>query len=100
MIFQDLQPLNRLQILFSSDVPERTHGIQQHLVQKQYPPSIDTASPYTGTLEDPIPYEHWMIIDKDLYQIENDILYQDLLDAPNGYDADLSSLPSIAKKIE
>lgn len=58
--------------------------VQQHLVQKQYPPSIDTASLYTeivedhaGTLEDPIPYpaDGNMIIYNGKYYIENDIIY-------------------------
>lgn len=57
-------------------------------------------SNHDGTLEDQIPYEHWMIVEKGLYYTENNVLYQGLLDAPNGYDADLSSLPTIAKKIE
>lgn len=58
--------------------------VQQHLVQQQYPPSIDTASLYTeivedhaGTLEDPIPYpaDGNMIIYNGKYYIENDIIY-------------------------
>lgn len=58
--------------------------VQQHLVQEQYPPSIDTASLYTeivedhaGTLEDPIPYpaDGNMIIYNGKYYIENEIVY-------------------------
>lgn len=58
--------------------------VQQHLVQKQYPPSIDTASLYTeivedhaGTLEDPIPYpaDGNMVIYNGKYYIENGIIY-------------------------
>lgn len=58
--------------------------VQQHLVQQQYPPSIDTASLYTeivedhaGTLKDPIPYpaDGNMIIYNGKYYIENDIIY-------------------------
>lgn len=58
--------------------------VQQHLVQKQYPPSIDTASLYTeivedhaGTKEDPIPYpaDGNMVIYNGKYYIENGIVY-------------------------
>lgn len=58
--------------------------VKQHLVQQQYPPSIDTASLYTrivedraGTLEDPIPYpaDGNMIIYNGKYYIENEIVY-------------------------
>lgn len=58
--------------------------VQEHLVQEQYPPSIDTASLYTqivedrsGTIEDPIPYpaDGNMVIYNGKYYIENGIVY-------------------------
>lgn len=58
--------------------------VQEHLVQKQYPPSINTASLYTqivedhsGTIEDPIPYpaDGNMVIYNGKYYIEKDIVY-------------------------
>lgn len=58
--------------------------VQEHLVQEQYPPSIDTASLYTqivedhaGTIEDPIPYpaDGNMVIYNGKYYIENGITY-------------------------
>ena len=83
--------------------PYRTN--QAHTPQLDWKPDevkslYGLISNHDGTLEDPIPYEHWMIVEKGLYYTENNVLYQGLLDAPNGYDADLSSLPTIAKKIE
>lgn len=59
--------------------------VQEHLVQNQLPPSIDTASLYTeivedhsGTIDDPIPYpqDGNMIIYKDKYYIEDGIIYK------------------------
>lgn len=64
------------------------------------PANYGLVSEYEGTKEDPIPYEHWMIIKKDKYYTENGKLYIGLLDAPNGYDVDLSQLPTIAKEVK
>ena len=58
--------------------------VQNHLVQEQYPPSIDTASLYVeiienhaGTQDDPIPYpeDGNMIIYNGKYYIEDEIVY-------------------------
>lgn len=64
------------------------------------PANYGLVSEYEGTKKDPIPYEHWMIIKKDKYYTENGKLYIGLLDAPNGYDVDLSQLPTIAKEVK
>lgn len=64
------------------------------------PANYGLVSEYEGTKEDPIPYEHWLVIKKDKYYTENGKLYIGLLDAPNGYDVDLSQLPTIAKEVK
>lgn len=64
------------------------------------PANYGLISEYEGTKEDPIPYEHWMVIKKDKYYTENRKLYIGLINAPNGYDVDLSSLPTIAKEVK
>lgn len=56
-------------------------------------------SEYDGTIDNPIPYERMMLIKKNKYYIQFGKLYIGILDAPNGYDADLSQLPTIAKEI-
>lgn len=75
--------------------------IQEHLVQEQYPPSIDTASLYTeivedhtGTLEDPIPYpsDGNMIIYNGKYYIENGIIYLCIRDSQQPLYAALSTV--------
>lgn len=40
------------------------------------------------------------MLEKKLPLHENGILYIGLQDAPNGYDADLSTLSTLAKKVE
>lgn len=64
------------------------------------PANYGLVSEHEGTKEDPIPYVHWIVIRKDKYYTENGILYIGLMDAPNGYDADLSTLSTLAKKVE
>ena len=64
------------------------------------PANYGLVSEHEGTKEDPIPYVHWIVIRKDKYYTENGILYIGLQDAPNGYDADLSTLSTLAKKVE
>ena len=64
------------------------------------PANYGLVSEHEGTKEDPIPYVHWLVIRKDKYYTENGILYIGLMDAPNGYDADLSTLSTLAKKVE
>lgn len=64
------------------------------------PANYGLVSEHEGTKEDPIPYVHWLVIRKGKYYTENGILYIGLMDAPNGYDADLSTLVTLAKKVE
>lgn len=64
------------------------------------PANYGLVSEHEGTKEDPIPYVHWLVIRKDKYYTDNGILYIGLMDAPNGYDVDLSTLSTLAKKVE
>lgn len=77
-------------------VPAVIEGQTPDLVPANY----GLVSEHGGIKEDPIPYVHWMVIKKDKYYTENGILYIGLQDAPNGYDADLSTLATLAKKVE
>ena len=77
-------------------VPAVLEGQTPDLVPANY----GLVSEHEGTKEDPIPYVHWMVIRKDKYYTDNGILYIGLQDAPNGYDADLSTLSTLAKKVE
>lgn len=84
--------------------------VQSHLVQKEYPPSIDSASLYTeiieeyqGTLYDPIPYPEGgnIIIYKDKYYIEQGVIYKCIRNSENPLYSDLLSLVGIyVEKVE
>lgn len=85
--------------------------LQQHTLQEQWIPGIDTASLYavisananeehTGTKEDPIPYEQMMLIEKDKYYTQDGILYVGIMDAPNGYPNDLKDLHTLVQVVE
>ena len=80
--------------------------LQKHTPQSDWKPA-NTSSLYglvsdtsteehAGTLEDPIPYEQMMLIEKGKYYTEDGILYVGLMDAPNGYPNDLKDLPTLA----
>lgn len=64
------------------------------------PANYGLVSEYDGTKDDPIPYERMMIIRKDKYYTQNGKLYVGILDAPNGYDADLDMLQTLVKEVK
>lgn len=74
--------------------------VLEHQTPDIVPANYGLVSEHDGTKEDPIPYEHWMVIKKDKYYTENGKLYIGLMDAPNGYDADLSTLSTLAKEVK
>lgn len=77
-------------------VPSVIEGQTPDLVPANY----GLVSEHEGTKEDPIPYEHWLVIRKGKYYTENGKLYIGIMDAPNGYDVDLSQLPTIAQEVK
>ncbi len=75
--------------------------MQEHLVQSNYPPSINTASLYTeivedhtGTIDDPIPYpsDGNIIIYKDKYYIEDGVIYKCIRNSEQPLYSKLSAL--------
>lgn len=64
------------------------------------PANYGLVSEYEGTKDDPIPYERMMIIRKDKYYTQNGKLYVGILDAPDGYDADLDILQTLVKEVK
>ena len=86
-------------------------ALQQHTVQEQWKPGIDTASIYavisasaeeehTGTKEDPIPYVQNMLLEKDKYYTQDDVLYLCIQGTITGYPNDLKDLASLVQKVE
>ena len=79
--------------------------VQAHIPQSDWKPDENKSlynliSDHDGTLDDPIPYEHWLVLDKGLYYTENEVTYKCITDSIIGYDADLSELGALVEKIE
>lgn len=85
--------------------------LQQHTVQEEWKPGIDTASLYTvisasateehaGTKEDPIPYVQNMVLEKDKYYTQDGVLYICIQSTITGYPNDLKDLASLVQKVE
>ena len=71
----------------------------EHTSQENWKPSINTASLWTrideihrGTLDDPIPYSGNMILEKDKYYIQDNIIYKCIRDSVNPLYNDLKDL--------
>lgn len=64
------------------------------------PANYGLVSEHDGTKDDPIPYERMMVIRKDKYYTQNGKLYVGILNAPNGYDADLTTLSTLVKEVK
>lgn len=80
--------------------------IQAHTAQADWKPSdlpalygLITES-HAGTLEDPIPYERNMVLEKGKYYTQFDVLYECITDSIVGYDADLTELLSLLEIVE
>lgn len=74
--------------------------VLEHQTPDLVPSNYGLVSEHEGTKEDPIPYERMMVIRKDKYYTQNGKLYIGILDASNGYDADLETLSTLVKEIK
>lgn len=54
---------------------------------------------HDGTLEDPIPYQQQMAIEKGKYYIQYDVVYIAIQNMPTGMPYDLSQIPSIVQPV-
>lgn len=54
---------------------------------------------HEGTLEDPIPYQQQMAIEKGKYYIQYDVVYIAIQNMPTGMPYDLSQIPSIVQPV-
>lgn len=84
-LYEILQPVP---VVLDSQTPDKV------------PSNYGWVSEHEGTKEDPIPYEHMMVIRKDKYYTQNGKLYIGLQDAPNGYAADLETLSTLVKEVK
>ena len=64
------------------------------------PANYGLVSEHEGTKDDPIPYVQMMLIRKDKYYTQGGKLYVGIMDAPNGYAADLDMLPTLVQEVK
>lgn len=84
--------------------------LQKHTPQSDWKPastsslyglvSITSTEEHAGTLEDPIPYEQMMLLEKDKYYTQDDVLYLCIQSTFTGYPNDLKDLVSLVQKVE
>ena len=84
--------------------------LQKHTPQSDWKPantsslygliSITSTEEHAGTLEDPIPYEQMMLLEKDKYYTQDDVLYLCIQSTLTGYPNDLKDLVSLVQKVE
>ena len=84
--------------------------LQKHTPQSDWKPantsslygliSITSTEEHAGTLEDPIPYEQMMLLEKDKYYTQDDVLYLCIQGTITGYPNDLKDLASLVQKVE
>ena len=80
--------------------------LQKHTPQSDWKPA-NTSSLYAtpteehaGTLEDPIPYEQMMLLEKDKYYTQDGVLYLCIQATQTGYPNDLKDMESLVQKVE
>lgn len=79
--------------------------IQAHTPQADWKPSEQHAlyayvSSHDGTLDDPIPYRRWMLLEKGKYYTQFDVLYLCTTDSIVGYDEDLAGLAALVTVVD
>ena len=79
--------------------------IQAHTPQADWRPGdvpalFGLVSGHDGTLDDPIPYEHWMLLEAGKYYTENGVTYLCTRSLDVGYDSDLSGLAQFVQRVE
>ena len=84
--------------------------LQKHTPQSDWKPSntsslyglvsITSTEEHAGTLEDPIPYEQMMLLEKDKYYTQDDVLYLCIQSTLTGYPNDLKGMSSLVQKVE
>lgn len=79
--------------------------IQAHTAQADWKPSETPAlyglvtESHAGTLEDPIPYRHWMLLEQGKYYTENGKTYRCTKSPGAGYGSDLEGLSQFVEPI-
>lgn len=85
---QAYQTLQYINIVLSNQTPDIVYSLYVAINEE-----------HEGTLEDPIPYQQQMAIEKGKYYIQYDVVYIAIQDMPTGMPYDLSQIPSIVQPV-
>lgn len=84
-VYQTLQYIN---VVLSDQTPDIVYSLYAIINEE-----------HEGTLEDPIPYQQQMSIEKGKYYSQYDVIYIAIQDMPTGMPYDLSQIPSIVQPV-
>lgn len=78
--------------------------LQQHTASIEWKPDetpslFGLLSEHEGTMEDPIPYERMMVLEKGKYYTQYGVTYKSVTGSITGYDADLTELMSLLEVV-
>ena len=85
---QAYQTLQYINVVLDNQTPDITYSLYKVINEK-----------HDGTLEDPIPYQQQMAIEKGKYYIQYDVVYIAIQNMPTGMPYDLKDMPSIVQPV-
>ena len=85
---QPYQTIQYINVVLSDQTPDIVYSLYAIINEE-----------HEGTLEDPIPYQQQMSIEKGKYYIQYDVVYIAIQDMPTGMSYDLKDMPSIVQPV-
>lgn len=85
---QAYQTLQYINVVLSDQTPDIVYSLYAIINEE-----------HEGTLEDPIPYQQQMAIEKGKYYIQYDVVYIAIQNMPTGMPYDLNQIPSIVQPV-
>lgn len=85
---QPYQTIQYINVVLSDQTPDIVYSLYKVINEE-----------HEGTLEDPIPYQQQMAIEKGKYYIQYDVVYIAIQNMPTGMPYDLNQIPSIVQPV-
>ena len=85
---QPYQTIQYINVVLSDQTPDIVYSLYKIIDEE-----------HDGTLEDPIPYQQQMSIEKGKYYIQYDVVYIAIQNMPTGMPYDLNQIPSIVQPV-
>lgn len=85
---QPYQTIQYINVVLSDQTPDIVYSLYAIINEE-----------HEGTLEDPIPYQQQMAIEKGKYYIQYDVVYIAIQNMPTGMPYDLNQIPSIVQPV-